>query len=56
MEGTTTSPPDVVRIRGDSTQSFIMNVGKKVLKEHGTVEYHGVGQACAIGIIAAERL
>jgi hypothetical protein len=33
-----------------------MNLGKKCLRNHGTVEYHAVGSAMSIAIIAAERL
>jgi hypothetical protein len=56
MASSTTFPPEIVRIRGDSRQSFIINVGKKVLKEQGVVEYHAVGAACGLAVIGAERL
>ena len=50
------SPPEVVRIRSDRTGSFYINLGKKLLREHGVVEYHGVGTATSLAIISAERL
>jgi DNA-binding protein len=49
-------PPNQVNVSSKRNSNFYVFLGKQILKEHSTIEFHALGNAVSTSVMAAENL
>jgi DNA-binding protein len=48
--------PHIINVSNKRNQNFYVFLGKQLLKEHGKIEFHALGNAVSIAVTSAENL